>query len=472
MSNEITGRTPIGRRFTTLWAGQTASLLGSHVSGVGVSIAAFVDTGSVWWLSILYLASQLPGLLLASYAGEFVDRSDRRRVLIGADAVAGLATSAAIVLLLTGHLELWHLAIVSVAGSAVSAFQTPAYAAALPLLVPRDAIDRAQGMLQIGPSIGLLAGPAIAGVLIGLGGIGAVLAFDVVTFLVAVATTAMTPIPLPPTPEDAGADHDRVELRGLRATWRSLTGRQRGLRHLLVFAGALNVVMTIVNVLLFALLLPVVGETGAGLMLSLGGVAMLGTATAVSRLGVPEHRVRALVAGTVLIGVGAVAAGLRPAAPLLAVGLMAMLSGATLLNAASGTLFQTEVPADRQGRLMSLRRVAAQSLAPVAVLGIAPLTEQLVEPAMQPGGVFAATIGAVIGTGEGRGIGLLFIVVGVAVVTIGASMLRSRALAVLDVADAGGIPPAPGGASKGEATSGTPRDATLLGGSPVLAAEG
>lgn len=430
-------RVDLGRPFTVLWAGQSASLLGTNVSAAGVSIAAFVQTGSVWWLSILYLAVRLPGLLVASHAGDLVDRSDRRRVLVVADTAAGVATAIAIVLLLTGRLELWHLVVVAVVGSAANAYQEPAYASALPLLVPRPAIPRAHGLLQLAPAVGLLAGPAIAGALVGLGGIGAVLAFDAVTFLLAVAATTAVRIPAPtPAAIDANAAPSgaAVTARGLRATWRSLTGRLEGLRHLLLFAAALNVVLAVVNVLLFALLVPLAGEAGAGLLLSLGGLAMLVSAAAVSARGVPTRRVRALSLTTVAVGGGIALTGLRPSPVVVGVGLAVTLGGAALLSAIAGTLFQTEVAADRQGRLSSLRRVVPEALMPLAVLGVAPLAQRLAEPAMSPTGALANSVGNVLGTGPGRGVALLFVVVGVVVAALGVALGRDRTLRRLDVA--------------------------------------
>jgi hypothetical protein len=102
------------------------------------------------------------------------------------------------------------------------------------------------------------------------------------------------------------------------------------------------------------------------------------------------------------------------------------------VTTAAGTLFQTEVAVDRQGRLSSLRRVAAEALVPLVVLGVAPLTERLAEPAMQPDGALATTVGTILGTGPGRGVGLLFVAVGAVVMTIGVALARNRTLAVLD----------------------------------------
>lgn len=429
MSQAASPRPPLGRPFTMLWAGQTASLVGNDVSAAGVSIAAYVQTGSVWWLSVLYLAVRIPALLTAAHAGHLVDRSDRRRVLLVADAAAGVTTVAALGLLLLGHLELWHLVVVAVVGSTANGYQQPAYLSALPVLVSQDAIGRANGMLQLSPALGLLAGPALAGLLLGLGDIGAVLAFDAATFVLAAVITAVVRIPPVASVDDPRPD---LEIRGLRAMWRSLDGRLRGLRHLLVYAGALNLVISVVNVLLFALIVPLAGETGAGLLLSVGGCAMLVTAAVVSTRGVPPRRVRTVALGVAAVGIGAVVCGLQPSVVLVGIGLVVVLSGAAVLTAAAGTIYQTEVPAELQGRLAALRRVTAEALAPVAVLAIAPVAERLAEPAMQTGGALAATVGIVLGTGPGRGVALLFVGVGVVVIGLAVSIARDRTLAGLD----------------------------------------
>jgi hypothetical protein len=129
-------------------------------------------------------------------------------------------------------------------------------------------------------------------------------------------------------------------------------------------------------------------------------------------------------------------------------GLLALAgAGAAVATTAAGTLFHTEVAASMQGRLAALRRVSAEALVPVAVLGVAPLTEHLAAPAMQPGGALAGTLGTVIGTGDGRGAALLFLLVGLVVVAIGTAMWRDRTLTVLDRAVAPDVGPRPAGAT-------------------------
>jgi MFS transporter, DHA3 family, macrolide efflux protein len=81
-------------------------------------------------------------------------------------------------------------------------------------------------------------------------------------------------------------------------------------------------------------------------------------------------------------------------------------------NAASQVIWQSKVPLNVQGRVFALRRMIAISLSPIAYITAGPLVEKIFDPAVQNGGV-AQGITKFIGTGDGRGIGLLFILLGV-----------------------------------------------------------
>ena len=88
-----------------------------------------------------------------------------------------------------GRLELWHLALLAVVGSVANAYQDSAFQAAVPTLVPTDRLDRANGLLQLGPAVGALAGPALAGALVAFAGISGLLVLDLATFGVAGTAT-------------------------------------------------------------------------------------------------------------------------------------------------------------------------------------------------------------------------------------------------------------------------------------------
>lgn len=420
MTNTTTPRTnvmPRGdgeRRFRLLAIGQITSMLGTHVSAVGVSIVAFIETGSVWWLSVIYLASRVPALLVGANAGALADRVDRRRILLAADSMAGIATMGAAALHIAGTLELWHLVVLAVVGSIANAYQDPAFQAAVPTLVPTDRLDRANGLLQLGPAIGALGGPALAGVLVAFAGIGGVLVLDLVTFGAAIVATLLVRFPSPssdPAPRTS-------MWATLRSSWAYLDGPRRGLRRLVLASTAANLVLSMVNVLLLAALIPLVGEAGTGAILSLGGVAMLTASALVSARGLPTRRIPVIAKSFAAVGVGLVLIGVRANGVSVAIGMMITLAAVPVLTAAAQTIHQATVDASWQGRLAALRRVTAEALVPVGVLVVAPLVESLAEPAMAVEGPLAGSAGLLLGVGEGRGVGLIMVTVGLIVMCI------------------------------------------------------
>lgn len=419
------------RRFRVLALGQISSMLGTHVSGVGVSIIAFIETGSVWWLSLLYLASRVPALFFAGHAGAVADRLDRRRILLAADSLAASATTAAAALHLAGALELWHLLALAVIGSIANAYQDPAFQAAVPTLVPADRLDRANGLLQLGPAVGALAGPALAGALVAFAGIGGVLVFDLVTFAAAVTATLVVRFPSPATDPAPRTS----TLATLRSSWAYLDGPRRGLRRLIVVGSFANLVLSIVNVLLLAALLPLVGEGGTGLILSLGGVAMLLASAAVGAKGLPSRRIPVISTSVLVVGAGLVLTGIRANSVTVALGIVVTLAAVPVLSAATQTVHQASVDAAWQGRLAALRRVSAEALVPIGVLAAAPLVESLAEPAMATDGALADSVGTILGVGAGRGVGLVMVAVGVTVMCLGGWVRRDRVINDLDVID-------------------------------------
>ena len=73
---------PLGRRFLTVWVGQTASLVGSAVSGVGVAVWVYLETGSAAWLGVLAAMAAVPAVLAGPFL-PIVDRFPRRTTMRG-----------------------------------------------------------------------------------------------------------------------------------------------------------------------------------------------------------------------------------------------------------------------------------------------------------------------------------------------------------------------------------------------------
>ena len=142
-------RSPSGMRtFVIIWMGQVVSILGSSLTHFGISVWIFQQTGDAMPFALTVLFGSLPRLLLYPVAGSLADRWIRRWLMILADTGNALATLGLVVLLSAGALEVWHIYVLSAIGSALGTFQQPAFDASITMLVPKERLTRASGMMQ------------------------------------------------------------------------------------------------------------------------------------------------------------------------------------------------------------------------------------------------------------------------------------------------------------------------------------
>jgi DHA3 family macrolide efflux protein-like MFS transporter len=180
------------KSFLALWLGQTISFIGDYFYWLAIPIMVERLTGSALQVGLSVMASALPMLVLGPVAGVFVDRWDRKRTMITADLLR--AALVLLCLLVQTADQVWIYYVVAFLMSCVSRFFFPSQNAVLPLIVPdREDLLAANGLMQIVQTVGLLIGPALAGLSIGIWGEQVAFVADSATFLIsALAITTMT----------------------------------------------------------------------------------------------------------------------------------------------------------------------------------------------------------------------------------------------------------------------------------------
>jgi DHA3 family macrolide efflux protein-like MFS transporter len=396
--------------FLIVWGGQSASLVGTALTGFALSIWVYQETGSATQLSLVLLASQLPQILFTPIAGALVDRWDRRWAMIVADTGAGLGTLAIALLLFSDNLEIWHLYFTLGFSGVFQSFQWPAYSAATTLLVAKEQYGRAAGMVQMAEAVGQVIAPAVAGVLLAFGGLETVIFIDVVSFLAAVATLLVVRFPKAEV-SAAGAAAAGSLMSEARFGW-SYIKERHGLQALLWYFASVNLVFGFVGVLSFPLILGFADEVAVGNVFSAAGVGMVIGSLVMSVWGGPKRRVYGVLGADLVLGMALIGFGLRPSVTLITIGGMIGFIAIPIANGSSQALWQAKVEPDVQGRVFAVRRVLAQIAGPVAMVMAGPLADRVFEPLLQPGGALADSVGSVIGVGPGRGIAFLFIILG------------------------------------------------------------
>ena len=205
------------RVFGIIWTGQLISTLSSYIVGYAVVFWLSIETKSAEVLAYATIASLLPQMLIGPFTGVFIDRWDRRRTMILADVFIAVCTLFMAFMFIKGDVKIPYVYLLLVMRSVGSAFHVPALQASIPLLAPESELMRISGINQVIQSVSVIAGPALAALMITFLNMTWVLMFDVAGALIAVISLLLVRIPNPPKKEDAPSPHVFRELKeGLR----------------------------------------------------------------------------------------------------------------------------------------------------------------------------------------------------------------------------------------------------------------
>lgn len=407
------------RTFFIIWGGQLVSIMGSGLTSFALGVWIFNKTGQATPFALTALFSMLPRILLSPLGGSLADRCNRRWLMILSDAAAALVTGAAAVLLYLGDLQIWHIYLMASIGSILGAFQEPAYMSSVTMLVPRQHLARASGMMQTASSLTMIVSPMLAGVLFGVIGLRGILVIDFVTCFFAVGALLLVRIPQPPVVETPGTRTDF--LSDARFGWRYLLQR-RGLMVMLLYFALVNFLLNLAMVLMAPLVLSYGDASTLGLVQAISGLGMLAGSIAISAWGGPKDRIPAILIFLGTAGLGLGMAGVYPSALATGGGLFLMMAMIPLASGCSQAIYQSKIEPGVQGRVFAIRGMITQSIMPLAFLLAGPLSDFVFESLLLEGGGLADTfIASLLGTGPGRGTGLIFVLSGLTLVA--ASML-------------------------------------------------
>jgi MFS family permease len=404
------------RTFFTIWVGQLVSLLGSQLTGFALGVWVYDQTHSVSLLALVQVALSAPYVVLSPLAGVFADRWNRRTAMIVSDFGAGLAVLTVGCLYLTHHLQVWMVIPINLWMSTFHTLMWPSFTAATTLLVPKQHYGRASGFTQLGEALPAIAGPAIAGVLYVAIQLGNMALLDFASYVFAVLLMLLLVRIPSPAPTIQKAREGSSLWKEMRFGWDYIMAR-KGLLALLIFFMAYNFFSGVIGPLITPLILDNWNASTLGFLSTWMGVGMLTGTLVMSAWGGSKRKIFTLLGASLLDGLFLVAAGVRVSLPLLAVcGFGAMFCG-PIINAASQAIWQAKVAPDLQGRVFAFRRTISMSAGLIAPLLAAPLTDYIFKPAMAPGGALAPVLGPIFGVGPNRGVGVMFSLAGLLIMT-------------------------------------------------------
>ncbi|MGH2343738.1 MAG: MFS transporter [Chloroflexota bacterium] len=359
------------RDFRRLWLGQLVSTIGSQMQLIAVnwqvyqllrgatlrvdSLGLHLDlSGQALGLGTLGLVRVVPIMLFALLGGVLADTHDRRSLILRAQQVEFLAALALAGGSLSGHIGFAALYTLTAVDASAAAFEQPAIDALEPMLVPREHLANAVSLATLVWTVGTIAGPALAGITIGLFPVGVVYAVNACSFAVVIAAVAS--LHFRDGPRTGGARVDwRTLVDGLKYTRRTpIIWSTMLLDFWATFFSSARTMLPIVAGSMLG-----VGSQGYGLLATAQPLGAVLTGTALSIRHVIVRQGMVLLAGVVLYGGATALFGLSTIFAL-SYALFFLTGAGDMLSAViRANLRQTLTPNELRGRLSSVHMLLA-----------------------------------------------------------------------------------------------------------------
>ena len=366
-----------------------------------------LQTGSATVLAIATIMALLPQVLIAPFAGSYVDRWNRRRTMIAADMIIALSILFLVAMFHFGTIEIWHIYLAMLIGSAAGAFHWPAMLASTSLMVPKKHLLRVGGLNHtLQGAAGIIAPPLGALVLILLP-MSTILLIDVATAIIAIGALAAVRVP---QPERTSLSMEKSVLGDMMDGFRFLR-KTRGILLIVVMAMFLNLVGGPASALIPILVTNHFhGDvTYLAIIQSASAIGMVLSGILLGIWGGGKRRTFTALIALIVIGILDTLIGLMPPdAFFQATALFFLVAGlGTIVNGSILALLQSTVPADKQGRVYGLVASGATAMMPIGLVIAGPVA-------------------------DAYGVPIWFIASGVATIVLGTAALLTPSVRALD----------------------------------------
>lgn len=421
------------KKFMTIWTGELISNIGSGMTAFALSVYVYRITGSVAWVSAVALLAYLPTILLNPLGGILADRFDRRLMMICGDLFSALGLVYILISIQTGHTGIAPVAIGVTISSVFVSLLEPSYKATVTDLLTEEEYARASGLVQMAGNARYLISPAIAGVILAVADIRAILIIDISTFFVTVLAVASVR-------KNIQKIKPRDDEFSLRKEFREGMGyvvKNNGVKKLVILMAFMCFFIGFLQTLMIPMVLPIGSVRTVGFMESVSAVGMLAGSVAISVLGIRKDYSKILTVSLIACGFFMALIGSSTYITFILAASILFFAALPFINTCADVLIRLSIPNQVQGRVWGLISLMTQSgyVAAYATCGV--LADNVFEPFMRGKSALAYSIGRVIGTGEGRGIGLMLIIAGASMMASALVLGNGKSIKSIGVAGFG-----------------------------------
>lgn len=413
--------------FIILWLTQSFSSLGSAMTNFALVIWLYQDSGSALTTALLSVCSYAPYVLMSIFAGAISDKWNKKTVMLVCDCFAAVCTIVTLILLKTDTLAVWHLYILNALNGLMNSVQSPASDVAITLLTPEKHYQKTSGMRSFSNSLVSILTPVFAAAIVSFAGIEAVIAFDLITFAAAFSVLLFF-IKIPEAPQKS--ENNETLLQSAKSGLVYLKSN-RGILWLILFLSAINLIDSMYNSVLPAMVLSIANGTALGIVNSCAGIATLLGSLVATFFPKPKSRIK-IICNCLLFSMSTenflLAFGNHTI--IWCIGAVLGWLVIPLMGANYDVIFRSNVPKEMQGRVYSVRNTLQFFTIPVGYFLGGLLVDKVFEPFMENTKISLLT--NIFGIGKGSGASLLFFIIGVAGVMVCLIFRRIKSLRELE----------------------------------------
>ncbi len=414
-------------RFTLIWFGQLVSTLGSGISTFGLGIWVFDKTGSASKFAFTFLFTMLPRIILSPIAGSVADRKNRKKIIIITDVLDAVLKLLIVTLFITGRFEVWMTYPFSFLSATLGAFQSPAFRATIPLIVPKEYLGRAHGMRQFTYAMNTMLKPVLGAVLYMALGLAWLFIIDFATFFVAIIIMLFQKIPQV-YEKSEHPNFYRTIIADFKFSVQYLKNKT-GYVQLILSITVLNFFANAVLVLLGPLVMANYDKATYGLVMAVDGGAMVVGGFLASVLPDVKKKVRAVYLSKIISSIGILMMGISANWLVIVVGLFLFSVFVPHINRLFGTLEQLKIENFALGRVGAISGALAGLVNPLATICAGLLADNVFIPMFEDGGSLSGTwLDAMLGSGNNRGVGFMLIICAVLSLLVCVAMLFNKSV--------------------------------------------
>ena len=412
------------KKFLIIWFGEFVSSIGSGLTAFALAVYVFQMTGTATSVSLVILFSFLPSILLSPVAGVLADRFDRRLMMIIGDSLSASGLLFILLIMVTGEIALWQICLGVTISSIFIALLEPSYKATITDLLTEEQFSKASGLVQLAASSKYLFSPIIAGFLLTVTNTETILIIDISTFFVTVLTVMFVKRNL----QVMKKKQERHNfLKSLVEGWYAV--KENGfVMYLIMIISLVTFFIGFVQTLLTPMMLSLTDVKMLGIIQSFSSIGLIISSLIIGIFVISTKYTKQLVIGLGFAGYFISMMGLTTNIYFIGGAIFLLFAALPFVNTSAEVLIRKTIENEKQGRAWGIIGIISQLGYVVAYSISGLLADNVFNPLLVEGGALASTIGRVIGTGQGRGIGLLFIISGMMVVLLAVITYKNKSI--------------------------------------------